>query len=132
MKISWIEKKEKRMNTQIDESTSMEKMTSGTKPVLTGLLLGGLIGAATMLLFAPQPGQKTRAEIRHGAIELRDRATTTVNDAVTQVKSRTGQITSDVKGKAEELKHRGQNLVARQLDRISQAAETGKKAIEGA
>ena len=120
------------MNTHVDESRSMEQMTSATKPVQTGLFLGGLIGAATMLLFAPQSGQKTRAEIRQGTLELRDRATATVNDAVTQVKSRTDQITSNVMGKADELKHRGQNLVARQLERVSQAAEAGKRAIEEA
>jgi gas vesicle protein len=120
------------MNTYVDESNSMEQMTNVTKPILTGLVLGGLIGAAAMLLFAPQSGQKTRTEIRHGAIELRDRATATVNDAVAQVKSRTNEITSSAMEKADELKHRGQNLLVRQLDRVSYAAEAGKKAIEEA
>jgi gas vesicle protein len=116
------------MKTYVDETNSVK----ATKPVLTGLVLGGLIGAATVLLFAPQSGQRTRAEIRQGAMDLRDRATATVNETVSQVKTKKDAITSSLISKADELKHRGQDLVARQLDRVSQAAEAGKKAVEQA
>jgi gas vesicle protein len=84
-----------------------EHGVSRTKPVLGGLLLGGLIGAGTALLFAPQSGQRTRAEIQNKTMELRDRTTGTVKDAVSQVKSKTRQVTSDVVEKAKELTHHG-------------------------
>jgi gas vesicle protein len=36
----------------------------------TGLLLGGIIGAVLGLLFAPQPGEKTREQLRGKADEI--------------------------------------------------------------
>ena len=101
-----------------------------TKSVLAGLLVGGLVGAGTMLLFAPQAGQQTRSEVQEGVSQLRDRTRETVNDKVTQVKSRANQIKSDVQLKAGELQHQGKDLLAKQLDRVSHAAEAGKKAIQ--
>jgi len=44
-----------------------------TKNVLISLLLGGLTGAALMLLFAPQSGRQTRAQIYQRSIQLPDR-----------------------------------------------------------
>ena len=98
-------------------------------PALAGLVIGGLAGAGAALLLAPQSGKETRAQIQQKTVELRDRTTETVEDAVAQVKSKTHEITAGVRGKAEELQHQGQELIAEQLDRVSAAAEAGKAAI---
>ena len=37
---------------------------------LTGLLLGGIVGAILGLIFAPQPGDKTREQLRTRMDEL--------------------------------------------------------------
>jgi gas vesicle protein len=37
---------------------------------VAGFLIGGLVGAATALLLAPQSGEETRAAIRDRSIEL--------------------------------------------------------------
>ena len=103
---------------------------SHTKSVLAGLLVGGLVGAGTILLLAPQAGERTRAEIQDGVSHLRDRTTETVKERVTQVKSRANQLREEVRTKAEELQYQGKDLIAKQLDRVSHAAEAGKKAIE--
>jgi gas vesicle protein len=120
--------KEKIMKTN-HEFENIEHV-SHTKSVLAGLLVGGLVGAGTMLLLAPQPGERTRAELQEGVSHLRDRTTETVKDKVTLVKSRANQLKADVQTKAEELQYQGKDILARQLDRVSQAAEAGKKAIQ--
>lgn len=103
-----------------------------TKPVLGGLLLGGLIGAGTALLFAPHSGQRTRAEIQNKTMELRDRTTDTVKDAVSQVKSKARQVTSDMRDKAGELTHRGEQ--ARESQMMYEGTQTGnsrQRTIQG-
>jgi gas vesicle protein len=100
------------------------------KSMLAGLLVGGLIGAGTMLLFAPQAGAKTRAELQQGAIRLRDQTSETVKGKVSQVKTRASQIKEDVQIKVKDLQYQGRDLLGRQLDRISHVAEAGKKRIE--
>jgi gas vesicle protein len=99
--------------------------------VLIGMVVGAIVGAVGMLLFAPQPGEKTRAELKSGALKLRDRTATTVKDTVTQVKSKADQIKADVQIKAQDLGLQGKDLLVRQLDNVSQAAEAGKKALQG-
>jgi len=39
-----------------------------------GMVIGGLVGAATALLIAPQSGEDTRSLIRDRSIELKDKA----------------------------------------------------------
>ena len=118
------------MNTESQEMVRVEQ-TGHAKFVLTGLVLGGLVGAGTMLLLAPQPGKKTRAKLKEGALELRDRTAETVKDTVTQVKNKANQIKAEVQIKARDIQHQGQDLLVKQLDRMTHAAEAGKKALQG-
>ena len=60
-------------NRKHDYAYDVQHATRSAKPVVTGLLIGGLIGAATALLMAPKSGEETRAEIRNKALEYRDR-----------------------------------------------------------
>jgi gas vesicle protein len=43
-------------------------------PVLAGMLAGGANGVVAGLLFAPHPGELTRAEIRYMTFEFRDQS----------------------------------------------------------
>lgn len=121
--------KETQMNIEDQEIRNNEKPAC-TKSVLAGLLIGGIVGAGTMLLFAPQAGVKTRTELQQGAIRLRDKTSETVKGTVTQAKTKASQIKADMQIKVGNLQHKGQDLLARQLERVSHAAEAGKKAIE--
>ena len=117
------------MNIESQE-TQTKKQSGNFASFLAGVFIGGLIGAGTALLTAPQAGSRTRAELQQGVEQLRDRTSETVKDTVTQVKSRANEIKSEVQIKAGEIQHQGKKLITRQLDRVSQMADAGKKAIE--
>lgn len=121
--------------------------------MLTGLVIGSVAGAIGVLLFAPQSGSETRAQIKQKTLELRDRAVGTVDetvgqiksktfelrdraagtvdDTVEQIKSKTHQITEGVREKTGEFQHQGQEILVKQLDSVVAAAEAGKAAIQG-
>jgi len=114
--------------------TKKKKVTQGNNgvKVLFGVLIGGLVGAITMLLLTPQSGKKTRAQIQEESILLLDRTTKNVKKAVKQVRSKTNSITAEVREVAEELKQLGQDKLVEQLDRVSTALDAGKTAVEAA
>ena len=99
--------------------------------VLSGLLIGGLAGAVAALLFAPHSGEETRMQIKEKGLELRNRATGMVEDTVAQVRSNIDKIADSGREKMGALKQQGQELAVEQLDRVSEAAQAGKKAIKG-
>ena len=115
-------------------ATRIVKRTINTNPLrlLIGLLVGGLAGVVTMLLFAPQSGKQTRDQIEGATIELRDRTTRNVKKAVAQVRSGTDKLTTEVQDKADELKQLGQDKLVEQLDKVSAALDTGKTAVVAA
>jgi gas vesicle protein len=98
--------------------------------VLVGMLIGGLAGAVTMLLLAPQSGKDTRKQIQEKGLELRDRTNEIVEDTLAQVRSSVDKITLDGREKFKELKQHGQELAVEQLDHVSEAAKAGKKALQ--
>lgn len=100
--------------------------------VLAGILIGAAAGAAAMLLLAPQSGKATRLQIKEKGMELRDRTTGIVDDVMNQVRVGTSTLVADGRKKAEAIKEQGQTLLAEQLDRVSAAAQAGKKAVQSA
>jgi gas vesicle protein len=114
----------------INENLEYKHPTNSVLNVLVGMLIGGLAGAVTMLLVAPQSGKRTRIQIREKGIELRDRATGMVEDAVAQMRLNGNKIARDGRRKANELLHQGQYLVAEQVEHVSDAVKAGKKSIQ--
>ncbi len=98
--------------------------------VLAGLFVGGLAGAVTMLLLAPQSGEDTRMKIQEKGIELRDRTTGMLEDAMAQMRLDRNKLTAAGRQKAKELLEQDQALMVDQLDRVSEAALAGKKTIQ--
>jgi gas vesicle protein len=118
------------MNNYDYENRQVEEMSDATRHVLTGIVVGGLIGATAMMLLAPRSGEELRAEIKDKAMGFRDRTTEGVKDTVSQVVSRSEDLKGSLRGRSHNLKQRGQDVLIEQLDRVSEAVEAAKKAIE--
>ena len=99
---------------------------NGGGEFFTGLVIGGLVGAAVALLMAPQSGEETRTQIRDASLELKDRADATIAEARTKAEA----ITADARRRAEEItadaRTRADKLVAdarKRADEITASAE---------
>lgn len=77
----------------------MSDRDDGLGAFIVGVFIGGIIGAATTLLLAPQSGEETRTYIKDKSIELKDRAAVTYEDYYARV----GDIADSTKMKASDL-----------------------------
>lgn len=89
----------------------MENRYSNWGSLAAMFLLGGLIGAGIALLMAPSSGQETRSIIRDKGMELRDRATSTVEDTRHKAERAMDDLASTAKDKADTLKDRAQQTL---------------------
>jgi gas vesicle protein len=71
----------------------------GAGEFVAGLIVGGLVGAALALLFAPQSGPETRAHIRSASREIKERA----NETLAEAREKAEAITADARRRAEEM-----------------------------
>ena len=94
-----------------------------------GLLMGGLIGSGAMLLWAPQSGKKTRAQIRQESSELHGEVVDTAEGAVTQARGKAKRVAARVHKQTKKLQKRGQDMVDEKKDVVSDVLEAGKKAV---
>ena len=103
---------------------------------LVGFIVGGLTGAVTALLFAPQSGDETRTLIKDKAIELRDQTSETVSetfekaevyakDAVTKAE----KLLEEAKKKANEIAEKGQVMLEESKGKITNAMPQSKKTV---
>lgn len=120
----------KNYDREYDTMQTTQMGNGAARHVLTGIVVGGVIGATAMLFLAPRTGEEMRSEVLDKAQELRDLTADTVKDKVSQVKSKAGELTGGVKGRAHGVKNKGQDLLVEQLDRVSEAVEAAKKAIQ--
>jgi gas vesicle protein len=98
--------------------------------VLVGVLVGGLAGAVVMLLLAPQSGKETRRQLQKKGTELRERTAEIVDDSIAQVRTQADKVVVSGREKIKELTQHGQGIAAAQLERVSEVAQAGKKAIQ--
>jgi gas vesicle protein len=89
----------------------MERKGNSIGVLAIGILIGSVVGTGVALLAAPQSGEKTRTMLREKGMELKTRASTTVQE--TRVKAE--DVVSKVRSRAEELAGRI-NLRSDQMD----------------
>ena|SRR5688572_24952651 len=102
---------------------------NNTLGVLGAVLVGGLVGAITMILLAPRSGKETRMQMMEKGIELRNQTTEMIEDTMAQVRLNADKMAAIGREKMKELKHQGQELAVEQLDRVSAALDAGKTAV---
>jgi len=102
---------------------------------LIGFIVGGLTGAVTALLFAPQTGEETRTIIKDKAIELKDQTSETVAESLSKAEkaakdavNRAEVLLEDAKKKANEIAKKGQVLLDESKEKVSKAVPRAKKA----
>ncbi len=95
-----------------------------------GLLVGGLVGSATMLLVAPQSGKKTRAKIQQEGLDLRDQVVETVEDAVAEGRGQVRRTAAKVRRQTNKLQRRGQDALDAQVEIVTDVVEAEKEAVQ--
>jgi gas vesicle protein len=101
-----------------------------------GVLLGGLAGALSMLLMAPQSGERTRKQIRRKALALRDQAADNAEEAVDKAEEsldealeRVRKLRKNAKERVGEAQQAGQEMVDQQVERVKAAMDAGKSLV---
>jgi gas vesicle protein len=82
---------------------------------IKGFIIGGLIGAALGILYAPRSGKETREEIRHSTEELLQKAKEQYEEACRKI---------------EKTASREKELYVRKKERLKKALEAGAKAFK--
>jgi gas vesicle protein len=72
-----------------------------------GLVIGGLAGAVAALLFAPQSGEQTRAQIKEKSMELRDKAQQSSQEAMARADELASQLKEKGQSAVESVRSKG-------------------------
>ncbi len=89
-------------------------------------LVGGAIGAAIALLYAPQSGRETRKDIKRTARRVKNEAVDLVEDTIDRV----DDFVDETKDRVTELIDRGVELSSAAKKEIVKSLEQGQKALE--
>jgi gas vesicle protein len=101
------------------------KNEDGVK-VAAAFLIGGAIGAAIALLYAPQSGRDTRKDIKRTARRVRAEAADLVEDTI----SRVDDFVDETKEMVSEIISRGVELSGAARKEIVKTLEQGQKSLE--
>lgn len=96
------------------------------KKIAGAFLLGGVIGAALALLYAPQSGRETRKDIAKTARRIKKETVNLVEDSIDSINDFAG----DVKDKVSDIIERGRDLSDDAKREILKNLEHGQKVME--
>lgn len=86
---------------------------------VAGFILGGLLGTALALLFAPRSGEEVRERLAGSAEDLRERA-----------RERADEVIRKLRVTAEDLAQRGRSKLDEGTARVREAVERGRETLE--
>ena len=86
-----------------------------TDDCIKGIIIGGLIGVAFGILYAPKSGKETREGIRHSTEELLEKAKEQFEEATRRI---------------EQLAHREKEMLAGKKERVKRALEAGVEVLK--
>jgi gas vesicle protein len=78
---------------------------------LIGFVVGGVVGAATALLLAPQSGEETRTLLKEKSIELRDKASQTAEETLARAEAAANEARARYEKLTKEVKARGGEVI---------------------
>ena len=96
------------------------------KKVAGAFLVGGAVGAAVALLYAPKSGRETRKDIVRTARKIKKETAHVVEDAIDSI----NDFTDDVKDKVSDVIEKGKDLSEGAKKEILRNLEHGQKSIE--
>jgi gas vesicle protein len=96
---------------------------------LAGFVIGGLVGAATALIMAPQSGAETRAQIAAKGEELRRAG----EEQFTEYRENIGSAVTEAKGRVQEgsgqIQERARIVLDEGMSKVSKSAEKAQDTI---
>jgi gas vesicle protein len=101
-------------------------MCDDNKTIAGAFLVGGLIGAAIALLYAPKSGRETRKDISKAAKKIKRDAVDLVEETIQTI----DEFAGDVKDKATDIIERGVELSDTAKKEVVKSLEYGQKIIE--
>jgi gas vesicle protein len=93
---------------------------------LAGFVIGGLVGAATALILAPQSGEETRQQVASKSRDLRS----TSEERLQQYRERADNIVADTRGRMQETGGRVQEQARIVLDSGKERATQVKEQVD--
>ena len=101
----------------------MSEQSNDFGAFLAGFVIGGLVGAATALILAPQSGDEMRAQLAQKSHDLRDMGT----ERAHQYQERAHTAVSDVRHRAGDAGARAQDQARLVLDKGKQKIGRGNR-----
>jgi gas vesicle protein len=96
----------------------MRERETGIGSTLFAFLIGGLVGAGIALLMAPQSGDETRSMIRDKSQEIKDRATSTVEETRNRAGKAIDDLSHQTREKVASIRDRGQDKIEEQISHM--------------
>jgi gas vesicle protein len=93
-----------------------------------GILVGGVAGAATALLLAPQSGEDTRKQVQKKALEWQTKAEQALNEA----SAKANEAAADMERRAKEMQAQARVVLEEGQRQLARAMTETKKAAQAA